>query len=138
MSGQRQEFIVLAIGDRESQGYDEAAQIRLLQLIDSSIPDTRVSSHIGVVGFYVRSARAATAVEQIISLAERLRDSDNTFATLGIGLAHGPLIADFDADGSVNSAFTPVGEVANNASSAVHGAQNYREILSDLYEKQKN
>jgi class 3 adenylate cyclase len=93
-----------------------------------------ISSHIGVVGFYLRSARAAAAVEQVISDAEKLRDSNKAFATLGIGLTHGPLIADFHKDGSVNATFTPVGEVANHASRAVHGMQNYRETLADLYE----
>jgi class 3 adenylate cyclase len=136
VSGQRREFIVLAMGDRESQGHDEAAQLRLFQLIDSSAPDSCISSRIGIVGFYVRSARSVAAVEQVISDAEKLRDSNKAFATLGIGLADGPLIADFHVDGSVNTAFTPVGEVANQASRAVHGAQNYRERLSDLYQTQ--
>jgi len=134
MSGKRKEFLVLAIGDREAEGYDELALPRLLQMIDSSAPDAKVFTPLGVLGFYLRSPRAASVVERVISQAESLRDSDKTFATLGIGLAHGPLIADFHADGSVNPTFAPLGEVANRASRAVQGAQNYREVLSDLYD----
>lgn len=133
MSGQRKEFIVLAVGDREAEGYDERALLRLVQLIDSSAPDARVFTHIGVVGYYLRSARAATAVADTIARAENLRDTE-AFATLGIGLAHGPLIADFDADGRLKPAFTPLGEVANRASGGVGGAQTYRDTLAELHE----
>jgi len=52
---------------------------------------------------------------------------------LGIGFAHGPLIANFRTDGTMNPAFVPIGQVTNRASSAAHGAQNYREVLSNLY-----
>ena len=137
MSGQRTEFIVLAIGDRDREGYAEGASLRLLLVIDASAPDARVHNHIGVVGFYLPTARAIAAVEDAISSAEELRDSDDTFATLGIGLACGPLLADFDAPDRLNPSFLPVGEVANHASRAVHGAQTYRETLSELHGTKK-
>ena len=137
MSGQRKEFIVLAIGDRHAEGFAEQAWLRLRQLIDSSAPDARVFSHIGGVAYYLRSARAVAAVEHVISRAEALRDSDEALSTLGIGLAHGPLLADFDSRGRVDPAFLPVGVVANDASRAVQEAQTYRETLAKLHEPQK-
>jgi len=136
VSGQRKESIVIAVGDRQSEGYDEPALLRLVQLIDSSAPDARVFTRIGVVGYYLRSARAAAAVADIILRAESLRDSDETFATLGIGLAHGPLIADFDAHGRVAPVCIPLGEVSNRASGAVQGAQTYRDTLAELHDSQ--
>lgn len=132
MSGQRKEFIVLAIGDRGAKGFAEEAWLRLRQLINSSAPDAQVFSHIGGVGYYLRSARAVAAVENVISRAETLRDSDEALSTLGIGLAHGPLLADFDSHGRVDLAFLPAGVVANNASRAVHEAQTYRETLAEM------
>jgi len=137
VSGQRKEFIVLAIGDRDAEGFAEEAFLRLRDLIESSAPDARIFSHIGGVGYYLRSARAVATVEDVISRAETLRDSDKAFSTLGIGLAHGPLLADFDSHGRVDPAFLPVGVVANDASRAVHETQTYRETLAELHATQK-
>jgi hypothetical protein len=137
VSGQRKEFIVLAVGDRDKEGFAESAHLRLLQLIDSSAPDARVCSPMGIVAYYLRSARAAAAVEDVISRAETLRDSDAAFSSIGIGLAHGPLIAGFDSGGRVNPAVAPLGVVASHASRAVHEAQTYRNTLSALRELQK-
>ena len=137
MSGQRTEFIVLAVGDRDGEGFPESAYLRILQFIDSSAPDARVCSARGFVAYYLPSPRALSAVEQVISQAEALRDSDAACASLGIGLAHGPLIADFDSHGRVNGAFPPVGEVANTASRAIHAEQVYRNTLSELYHVQE-
>ena len=137
MSGQRKEFIVVAIGDREAEGFAEEASVRLRHLLDSSAPDAAVFSHIGGIGYYLHSARAIAAVEDVIARAETLRDTDATFSTLGIGLAHGPLLADIDSHGRVDPAFLPVGVVANDASRAVHGMQAYREALAELHETPK-
>ncbi len=126
MSEKRKEFIVLAVGDKDSYGYDEHTLPLLWQLIDSSAPDTREFTHVGAIAYYVRSARTIIAVEDVISRAEGLRDGDRRFKTLGIGLAHGHMIADFG--------FTPLGEVANRASAGVAGAQTYRETLAELQE----
>jgi hypothetical protein len=137
VSGERKEFIVLAIGDRDKGGFAETAYLRLLQLIDSSAPDTRVCSPLGVVAYYLRSPRATASVENVISRAETLRDGDEAFSTIGIGLAHGPLIADFDADDRVNPSLAPLGVVTNHASRGVYEAQTYRDILNELREPQK-
>ena len=137
MSGQRKEFIVLAVGDRDGEGFPEHTYVRLLQLIDASAPDARVPSPRGFVAYYLPSPRALSAVERVISQAETLRESDPACASLGIGLAHGPLIADFDSHGRVNNAFPPIGEVANAASRAIHAEQNYRNTLSELYHVQE-
>ncbi len=137
MSGQRKEFIVLALGDRDGEGFSEGVHLRLLQLIDSSAPDTRVCSPRGFVAFYLLSLRAVAAVEQVISDAETLRDSEQAFASLGIGLAFGPLIANFDSRGRVDPSFLPIGVVANSASRAVQTEQTYRDKLSELYRSQE-
>jgi class 3 adenylate cyclase len=137
VSGQRRNFIVLAIADRDGQGFPETAHLRLLQLIEASAPDTRVSSPRGFIAFYLPLSRAVAAVEDVISALEALRDGDQAYTSLGIGLAHGPLIADFDWRGRVKPAFLPVGETANRASRASVTEQTYRDILAELHETRK-
>jgi len=136
MSAKQKQFIVLCIGDKDSYGYDEHTLPLLLQIIDSSNPCGREFTHTGVVGYYQSSRRALARVEEVLSQAERLRDLDTRFNTLGIGLAHGDLIADFDWFGRLKRGFTPMGEAANRASvGAYTGAGNelqYKEVLDEL------
>ena len=134
MSAKLKEFIVLAIGDRDAYGYDEQTLPLLIQLIDSSTPDARQFTPVGVVAYYLRSSRAVAAIDAILSRAEQLRDTDRRFGTLGIGLAHGEMIADFDWLGRLKHGFTPLGVVASRASVGVSGAQVYRAILTELHE----
>lgn len=134
MSAKRKEFIVLAVGDKDSYGYDECSLPLLVQLIDSSAPDAREFTHIGVLAYYMRSNRAIAAVQHVLLQAESLRDTDRRFETLGIGLAHGQMIADFDWLGRLKAASPPLGEVANRASAGVRGAQTYRENFAELHE----
>lgn len=124
------------VGDKDSHGYNEHTLPLLVQLIDSSAPDARQFTHTGVVAYFLRSVRAITAIEEIISRAENLRDTDERFATLGIGLAHGQLLADFDWLGRVRRCFSPLGDAANRASADLLGPQMYREVLTQLHETQ--
>ena len=87
VSAKRKEFIVLAVGDKNSYGYDEHTLPLLIQLVDSSAPDARQFNRIGVVAYYQRSSRAIAAVEDVLSRAEQLRDTDARFGTLGIGFS---------------------------------------------------
>jgi hypothetical protein len=135
MSGKRKEFIVLAVGDKESFGYDEDSLPLLIELIDSSTPDARTFNHRGVMAYYVHSNGAIAAVEGVLSRVERLRDTDRRFEMLGIGLAHGYMVADFDWLGRLKRRFPPMGVVANRASRSVLGPQTYRETLAELHEK---
>ena len=134
MSASRKEFIVLAIGDKDSYGYDEYTLPLLVELIDSSNPDARQFTHVGVFAYYLRSGRAVASVESVLSKAESLRDTDPRFAKLGIGLSHGQMIADFDLLGRLKLHSIPLGEVATRASMSVRGVQNYREILTEIHE----
>jgi len=134
VSAKLKEFIVLAVGDRDAYGYDEQTLPLLIRLIDSSEPDSRQFTPVGVVAYYLRSSRAVAAIDSILSRAEQLRDTDPRFKTLGFGLAHGQMIADFDWLGRLKRGFIPLGEVANRASTGIGGAQVYREILTELHE----
>jgi hypothetical protein len=134
VSANQKDFIVLAVGDRDSYGYDEHTLPLLVELIDSSSPDARQFTHIGVVGYYLRSGRAVEAVKSLLSKAESLRDTDPRFAKLGIGLSHGQMIADFDWLGRLKQDSIPLGEVATRASMSVRGAQTYREMIIELHE----
>jgi hypothetical protein len=87
MRAARKEFVVVALGDRNAYGYDEHTLPILLRLMESSAPDARLSSHRGVVGYYLPSSRAIAAILDLVSAAETLRDSDSRFASLGIGSA---------------------------------------------------
>ena len=110
----------------------------LLQLIDSSKPDFRVWVHTGVLANYLTSARALTKVEEVIAKAEKLRDTDSRFATLGIGLAEGELSADFDWLGRLKTDRTsmrPMGEPLNEAVKCEREPQKYKETLKALRER---
>jgi len=87
MSIKRKKFITLTLGVTESWGYDEHTLPMVLQLVDSSEPDYSMFTHAGVVANYLTSPRALKAIEDVITKAESLRDSDSRFVTLSIGLA---------------------------------------------------
>jgi len=70
-------FITLTLGDKESWGYNEVTLPMLLRLVDSSSPDYRMFTHTGVVANYLTSPRTLKAVEEVITKAESLRDSDS-------------------------------------------------------------
>jgi hypothetical protein len=136
MSAKRKQFIVLCVGDKDSYGYDENTLPLLLQIVDSSNPSGRVFTHTGVVGYYQSSRRALARVEEVLSRVERLRDSDTRFNSLGIGLAHGDLIADFDWFGRLKRGFKPMGEAANRAFVGAYGGVKnelqYKKVLGEL------
>lgn len=105
----------------------------LLQLVDSSSPDYRMFTHVGVVANYLTSPRALKAVEHAISRAESLRDSDSRFARLGIGLAEGELIAEFGwLERLKTERNRPMGSSLTDAVRVEREPQRYREILQTL------
>lgn len=132
MSGRRVDFVVLALSDREDWGYNEETLPMLVGLIDRSKPDARFLSHKGAIAYYLSTSRTVAAVETLIVEAETMRDTDPRFASLGIGLAYGPLIADFDWRAPVKNSFLPVGVTANEAARESVTTQNYRKILRNL------
>jgi class 3 adenylate cyclase len=132
VSAARKDFVVVALGDREAHGYDEHTLPILVRVTESSAPDAQLSTHHGMIAFYLNSPKAIAAVSDLISAVETLREADHRFASLGIGVAHGPLLAEFDWRGRVKKSFTPLGETANKASAGVIGPQNYQETLNEL------
>jgi hypothetical protein len=84
---------------------------------------------------YLTSPRALRAVGEAITKAESLRDSDSRFATLGIGLAEGELIAEFDWLGRLKTERErPMGASLSDATRVAREPQKYREILRTLRE----
>ena len=136
MGAARKEFVVVALGDRDGYGYDEHTLPILVRLVQSSSPDTHRSTPLGVMGFFLPCRRSIAALSDLVSAAETLRNSDSRFASLGIGISRGPLIAEFDWRGKVKSSTMPLGETANRASSGVAGPQNYRETINALHDAQ--
>jgi hypothetical protein len=137
VSAKRKRFIILCFGetDTDSLGYDEDTLPILWKLVDSSKPAARIFSHRGAIAHYLSSRRTVEAVESLIAKAEVLRETDSRFATLGIGLAEGVLIAEFDWLGRVKSdRFTPLGDAVNDAARLVRGPQKYKERLRELKE----
>lgn len=133
MSIKRKRFIVLTLGDTEAHSYDENTMPMLLRLVDSSKPDYRMFTHIGVVANYLTSPRALQAVEDVITQAEKLRDTDPRFARIGIGLAEGELFADFDWRGRLKTdRHRPSGAALTAAVHIEREPQRYRQILGDL------
>ncbi len=134
MGAARKEFVVVALGDRDGYGYDEHTLPILLRLVESSSPDAHLSTHLGVISFFLPSHRSLDSVLDLVSAAETLRDGDSRFPSLGIGVSRGPLIAEFDWRGRVKHSTIPSGETANRASAGVAGLQNYRETLNTLHD----
>jgi hypothetical protein len=129
----RKRFITLTLGDMESWGYNAVTMAMLLRLVDSSSPDYRMFTHTGVVANYLTSPRALKAVEDAITQAESLRDSDSRFATLGIGLAEGELFAEFDWLGRLKTdRERPMGASLTDAVRVEREPQKHREILQTL------
>jgi len=81
---------VLAIGDKNTCGYDEHTLPLLVMLIDLSKPEVRQFTPTGVIAYYLHSNRSVAVIEEVISKLERLQKTDKRFESLGIGLPHGP------------------------------------------------
>jgi hypothetical protein len=134
VSFQSKRFITLTLGDRESWGYNEETLPMLLRLVDSSSPDYRMFTHTGVVANYLTSRRALRMVEDAIAKAERLSETDPRFATLGIGLAEGELLAELDWRGRLKSGSDrPLGPSLTDAVRVEREPQKYREVLQTLH-----
>jgi len=135
VSIKRKRFITLTLGDTESWGYNEDTLPMLLRLVDSSSPHYRMFTHTGVVANYLTSPVALKAVEEAIAKAESLRDSDTRFATLGIGLAEGELVAEFDWLGRLKTErVRPMGASLSDATRVDREPQRYRQVLQTLGE----
>jgi class 3 adenylate cyclase len=121
MPAKRTAFIVVMLGDRSGEGFDETTLPPLVDLMDSASPDYRqLLSPRGVAGYFVASSAAVERADQLIAAAEQLRQSSTRFETLGIGISSGEMIADFSWFGRLRSA--PLGTVANEASRLVSSA----------------
>jgi hypothetical protein len=137
VNAKRKRFIVVCLGDTDtnSLGYDEDTLPILWELAASSKPAARTLNHRGAVTYYVSSRQAVAAVEALVAKAEALRDTDSRFATLGIGLAEGNMVAEFDWLGRVKSDRSPpLGRTANDANSLVRQPQKYKERLREIKE----
>jgi hypothetical protein len=135
VSSKRKRFIVLSLGDTNLWGYNDHTLPMLLRLVDSSTPDYRVWTHVGVLANYLTSARALRKVEKVIASAEALRDTDPRFLTLGVGLAEGELIAEFDWLGRLKEGRTdlrPLGQPLNDAIESERKPGKYKQILEEL------
>lgn len=130
-------FIVLCVGDKDSHGYNEDTLPLLLQIVDASKPDARIFTHTGVVGYFGFSSGSVEAVESAVLRAEQLRDLDPRFSTLGIGLACGDLVADFDWLGRLKHDSTPMGRIVNEASAGIRDTNKYKEVLKELHEMRR-
>jgi len=105
----------------------------LLQLVDSSMPDHRTFTHESVIGNYLTSPQSLKAIEDTITKAENLRDSDSRFSTLGIGLAEGEWIVEFDLLGRLNPKhMLPVGGSLSDAVRVGREPQCYQKLLQTL------
>ena len=115
MPAKRREFIVVILGDRTGEGFNERTLPPLIALVDSVSPDYReVFLPRGVGAFFVASSAAAQRADQLVAAAEELRTADPRFESLGIGISSGGMIAEFSRFGRVRS--MPLGTVANQAS----------------------
>jgi hypothetical protein len=104
----RDRFFVVALGDRDNMGFNERTLPALVSLVDAHFPDYRDVTHLGVMVYFKASTDSLRRVRSLTEAAEQLRKRPE-FATLGIGMADGPMIA-----GSSDT--PPLGTSANDAS----------------------
>jgi hypothetical protein len=138
VSAKTRRFIVVCLGDTDatSSGYDEDALPILWELAAFSKPAAHTISHKGTVTYYLSSRRAVAAVEALVARAEALRDTDSRFTTLGIGLAEGQMVAEFDWIGRVKlDRSAPLGRTANDANSRLlRQPREYKDRLREIKE----
>jgi hypothetical protein len=137
MGAKTKRFIVVCLGDADtdSLGYDEETLPMLWELAASSKPAARTFNHKGAVTYYVSSPQAVAAVEALVAKVEALRATDSRFATLGIGLAEGHMVTEFDWLGRVKSDRSPpLGRIANDANGLVRQPQKYKDRLREIKE----
>lgn len=115
MPAKRKRFIVLCLTDRNGYGWDEYTLPPLLYLVENTSPDDRVLTHLGVVAFYLADPKARLRVEMACSAGKTLRRTDPRYATLGIGVAEGEMLAVFSWFGALKKNRMPIGETANVA-----------------------
>ena len=125
-------FIVLMLTDRDNYGFDEHTLPPLVTLMESASPDGCRWLHTGVIGYFLTSSRSVSRVQHVIEQAEGLRTADERFASLGVGLAEGPMVADFTWLGRLKPKTFPLGTVANDASHSAQLPDAYRQPLQSL------
>jgi len=139
MAAKDRRFTVLALSDLDKWGFNEHTLPLLVALIDSEAPDYLQVVFSGVTGYFTTSPRAISRVEKAVRGAEKLRDTDERFSRLGIGIAEGKMIADFDWWGGVKkTGIPPLGQVANEAVACSYKLDDYREKLKAVVAKVKN
>ena len=118
--------------DRDNYGFNEHTLPPFIALMDAASPDGRQWVHTGVIGYFLTSFAALARVQQVIAQAEHLRGTDDRFANLGIGLAEGRMIADFNSLGRLNPDMMPLGTVANDASRSANVPDAYQQPVQSL------
>jgi hypothetical protein len=137
MGAKTKRFIVVCLGDADSTSldYNEETLPVLWELAASSKPAARNFNHRGAVTYYVSSRKSVAAVEALVAKVEALRAADSRFVTLGIGLAEGHMVAEFDWLGRVKSDRSPpLGRAANDANGLVRQPQKYKDRLRQIKE----
>ena len=132
MAGKTRRFIVVVLNERNNYGFDEHTLPPLIALMDSASPDARHWRHTSVIGFFLTSSEALARVQHLIQQLEHLRITDSLFASLGIGLAEGQMVADFTWLGRVREEMPPLGDTANRASHSAQFPDAYKPILQSL------
>jgi hypothetical protein len=133
MNVKEERFIVLSLGDTDSWGYNEHTLPMLIQLVDEYNPDARFFSRTGVVGYFFTSQSALKRVEEIVENAEKLRKEDERFSTLGIGVAEGKMLAEYEQSGILKQgSMMPIGDASVHAVRMSDKSGNYKESLSSL------
>jgi hypothetical protein len=139
MAAQRRRFTVLSLGDLDKWGFNEQTLPLLVSLMDFAEPDYLDAIFSGVTGYFVTSPRAMIRVEKAVRGAEKLRDTDERFSSLGIGLAEGEMLARFNWWGGVKQdGMPPLGLVHTEAVRCSYDPNAYREKLQALVGKVTN
>jgi hypothetical protein len=135
MKAKTKRFIVLVFSDRDNFGLNEHTLPPLIALMDSARPDFRNWSHTGPIGFLLASRDALRRVRQAIDQVEKLKTTDPRFDSLNIGLAEGPMLAEFNFWSRLNPKFMPVGSASIAASKNADEAGAFRQVLEEISSK---
>ena len=118
--------------DRDKYGFDEHTLPRLIALMDSGRPDYRAWTHTGPTGYFLPSRKSIYRIRKVVEQAEQLCISDQRFESLAIGLADGPMIADFTWFGRLKTEMPPIGDAPSLAYRRAEVADGFRDALQSL------
>jgi hypothetical protein len=135
MTIREEQFYIVSVGDREGDGFNELTLPSLVSIVDEFNPDGIVIVHSGIVALFRRKRHDTRDIQTLCDSLDQLRNTNPDYSALGIGLAEGQLIGEFDRRGKMVNADQFLGDARIDAVRIEAEPHGYRRVLANL---QKN